>query len=55
MGFVSGFLPEHMRHRLIVLARSSFEYMPWYAGKGEIRDYLEQLNKENKVRYRMNE
>ncbi|KAF3926113.1 hypothetical protein ABW21_db0203258 [Orbilia brochopaga] len=30
-------------------ATSSFEYMPWYAGKGEIRTYLKELNKDRKV------
>ncbi|KAL0931967.1 NmrA-like family protein [Colletotrichum truncatum] len=30
-------------------ATSSFDYMPWYSGKAEIRQYLEQLNKDGKV------
>ncbi|KAL2130864.1 hypothetical protein VTI74DRAFT_5838 [Chaetomium olivicolor] len=30
-------------------ATSSFEYMPWYAGKAEIREYLKELNKDKKV------
>lgn len=29
--------------------RSSFEHMPWYAGKGEIREYLKELNKGTKA------
>jgi hypothetical protein len=29
--------------------RSSFEYMPWYAGKAAIREYLEDLNKDQKA------
>ncbi|KAK3939634.1 NAD(P)-binding protein [Diplogelasinospora grovesii] len=30
-------------------ASSSFEYMPWYAGKAEIRQYLADTNKDKKV------
>ncbi|KAH8887614.1 NAD(P)-binding protein [Thozetella sp. PMI_491] len=30
-------------------ASSSFEHMPWYAGKAGIRDYLRQLNEKEKV------
>ncbi|KAI1250387.1 hypothetical protein MGN70_007440 [Eutypa lata] len=30
-------------------ATSGFDYMPWYAGKGEIREYLQELNKNGKV------
>lgn len=29
--------------------RSSFDYMPWYAGKAEIREYLKELNKDRKA------
>ena len=29
--------------------RSSFEYMPWYAGKAEIREYLKTINGNAKV------
>ncbi|KAK3898128.1 hypothetical protein C8A05DRAFT_47476 [Staphylotrichum tortipilum] len=28
---------------------SSFDYMPWYAGKLEIREYLKELNKDEKI------
>ncbi|KAJ4288263.1 hypothetical protein N0V88_007453 [Collariella sp. IMI 366227] len=30
-------------------ATSSFEYMPWYDGKAEIREYLKELNKDKKI------
>ncbi|GJN70269.1 hypothetical protein PLIIFM63780_003142 [Purpureocillium lilacinum] len=30
-------------------ASSSFDYMDWYAGKAEIREYLKQLNKDKKI------
>ncbi|KAF2676036.1 NAD(P)-binding protein [Lentithecium fluviatile CBS 122367] len=30
-------------------ASSSFEHMPWYAGKAEIRKYLSEINKHGKV------
>ncbi|KAK0726670.1 hypothetical protein B0T21DRAFT_372037 [Apiosordaria backusii] len=30
-------------------ATSSFEHLPWYAGKAEIREYLAELNKDSKV------
>ena len=29
---------------LVNTFRSNFEYMPWYAGKAEIRQYLYELN-----------
>jgi hypothetical protein len=32
--------------------RSSFHYMPWYAGKAEIREYLRELNQDKKVNAR---
>lgn len=31
------------------VSRSSFERMDWYAGKGEIREYLKEVNKDSKV------
>jgi hypothetical protein len=30
--------------------RSNFEHLAWYAGKAEIREYLQELNKGKKVR-----
>ncbi|KAK6349371.1 hypothetical protein TWF730_010118 [Orbilia blumenaviensis] len=30
-------------------ATSSLEYLPWYEGKGEIRNYLEELNKDKTI------
>ncbi|KAF2160733.1 hypothetical protein M409DRAFT_28870 [Zasmidium cellare ATCC 36951] len=30
-------------------ATSSFEHMPWYQGKGVIRQYLQEINKEKKI------
>ncbi|KAK0662035.1 hypothetical protein QBC41DRAFT_32826 [Cercophora samala] len=30
-------------------ATSSFDHLPWYAGKAEIREYLAELNKDKKV------
>lgn len=34
-------------------SRSGFDYMPWYAGKGEIREYLQELNKNGKVGHKV--
>ncbi|KAH8703547.1 hypothetical protein BGW36DRAFT_288746 [Talaromyces proteolyticus] len=28
---------------------ATFDYMPWYAGKGEVREYLHELNRSKKV------
>jgi hypothetical protein len=50
MGYVYTLFASDYELHSIKVRRSSVEFMPWYAGKQETRQYLEEVNKEKQVR-----